>query len=132
MSVRDGLVLLILVSCLTTHLPIPTLPPAKSALLQKHKDVAEQLANAEKASSVLAKEQRVALARSLEGFVTALADSGVSPAALEVLTEEGWAKKEDWTREQWEYWQTWGFFRQFARFVRVLPMSVALGFVLFF
>lgn len=89
---------------------------AAKALDARVAEVAEALSNAEKGSSVLAREQRVALAKALEGFVAALVSQTTSDA-LAVLTAEGWEARADWTREQWELWETWGWFRNFCRFV---------------
>lgn len=70
----------------------------------------------------------MAFAKTLEGFVTALTSSSVSSEALNVLTEEEWDDRKNWSREQWEYWQTWGWFRQFARYVSAFEnINVSVG-----
>lgn len=99
---------------------------AARALIAKHfnarvAEVSEALSNAEKGLSVLAREQRMALAKALEGFVAALVEKS-SPETLAILTSDGWDARDDWTREQWEQWETWGWFRNFCRFVRNSPL----------
>jgi len=78
-------------------------------------EVSEALTNAEKGSTVLAREQRVALAKALEGFVSTLVRKA-SHESRGILSAEGWDSRASWAREQWEYWGTWGWFRHFCRF----------------
>ncbi|KAH6896461.1 cap binding protein 80-PB [Coprinopsis sp. MPI-PUGE-AT-0042] len=78
-----------------------------------------QLVTALKAYSSLTKEQRMALSRTLEGFVESLAPGPTArhpnPHARTVVTEEGWEARESWGRDEWNAWETWGWYRQFCR-----------------
>ncbi|KAF9558221.1 hypothetical protein CPC08DRAFT_743399 [Agrocybe pediades] len=77
------------------------------------------LSTALKAFSSLTKEQRTALSRTLEGFVACLAPSAsdphANPHARTVITEEAWANRANWERDEWNAWETWGWYRQFCR-----------------
>ena len=77
-------------------------------------DVAESptLAAALKAHSTLTRDQKTALVRAMDGFVSYLATAG------SVLTPEAWHARESWGQREWEQWETWGWFRQFCRAVR--------------
>jgi len=79
------------------------------------------LTTALKAFSSLTKEQRTALSRTLEGFVACLApsasDSHANPHARTVITEEAWNNRANWERDEWNAWETWGWYRQFCRAV---------------
>lgn len=94
-------------------------------LESSHKAVAENLANAVKAYTVLTREQKTALARVLEGFVTALASNAAS-TTLSILTADGWADRGEWTQGQWECWETWGWYRHFSRYVSLLFFSLRI------
>jgi hypothetical protein len=83
-------------------------------------EVSEALTNAEKGSTVLAREQRMALAKALQGFISILVHKS-SPERRGVLNAEGWDARASWAPEQWECWETWGWFRHFCRFVSLLP-----------
>jgi nuclear cap-binding protein subunit 1 len=80
-----------------------------------------QLVTALKAYASLTKEQRMALSRTLEGFVESLAPGPTArhpnPHARTVVTEEGWEGRESWGRDEWNAWETWGWYRQFCRAV---------------
>ncbi|KAG5643263.1 hypothetical protein DXG03_001273 [Asterophora parasitica] len=80
------------------------------------------LATALKAFTSLTREQKGALSRTLEGFVNALSPadsdaSAVTPNAhtRTVITESAWLNRANWDDEEWNAWQTWGWYRQFCR-----------------
>ncbi|KAF9480787.1 cap binding protein 80-PB [Pholiota conissans] len=77
------------------------------------------LSTALKAFSSLTREQKAALSRTLEGFVACLAPSKTekhaNPKARTVITEEAWANRTNWERDEWNAWETWGWYRQFCR-----------------
>ncbi|KAJ3777062.1 MIF4G like-domain-containing protein [Lentinula raphanica] len=77
------------------------------------------LASALKAFSSLTREQKTALSRTLEGFVSCLAPSPTSlhpnPKAREILTEHSWHNRANWGKEEWNAWETWGWYRHFCR-----------------
>ena len=76
-----------------------------------------------KAFSSLTKEQKAALSRTLEGFVASLAPSSTdphaNPHARTVITEEAWENRANWDRDEWNAWETWGWYRQFCRVVSI-------------
>lgn len=80
------------------------------------------LTTALKAFSTLKKEQKMALSRTLDGFVACLLPSETHPnvSAREVVSENAWQNRVTWGREEWNSWETWGWYRQFCRAVRVL------------
>ncbi|KAF8898142.1 MIF4G like-domain-containing protein [Gymnopilus junonius] len=77
------------------------------------------LTTALKAFSSLTKEQKTALSKTLEGFVKCLApsstDAHANPHARTVITEEAWNNRANWDRDEWNAWETWGWYRQFCR-----------------
>ncbi|KAJ3864570.1 MIF4G like-domain-containing protein [Lentinula novae-zelandiae] len=77
------------------------------------------LAVAVKAFSSLTREQKAALSRTLEGFVSCLAPSISSshpnPKAREILTENSWHNRANWGKDEWIAWETWGWYRHFCR-----------------
>ncbi|KAF5322475.1 hypothetical protein D9619_001169 [Psilocybe cf. subviscida] len=77
------------------------------------------LTTALKAFSSLTKEQKTALSRTLEGFVACLAPkstaTNANPHARTVITEDAWTNRADWGRDEWNAWETWGWYRQFCR-----------------
>jgi len=79
------------------------------------------LTTALKASSSLTKEQKTAFSRTLEGFVSCLApsvsDPHANPHARTIITEEAWDNRASWGRDEWNAWETWGWYRQFCRVV---------------
>lgn len=81
------------------------------------------LVTALKAFTSLTKEQKAALSRTLEGFVSCLApsetDSNPNPHARTVITENAWHNRASWGKDEWNAWETWGWYRQFCRAVRV-------------
>ncbi|KAJ3496811.1 hypothetical protein NLJ89_g10434 [Agrocybe chaxingu] len=78
-----------------------------------------QLTTALRAFSSLTKEQKTVLSRTLEGFVSSLAPSESSPYpnphARTVIIEEAWSNRANWGRDEWNAWETWGWYRQFCR-----------------
>ncbi|KXN84222.1 Nuclear cap-binding protein subunit 1 [Leucoagaricus sp. SymC.cos] len=77
------------------------------------------LETALKASESLIREQKAALSRTLEGFVSCLApsagDSNPNPHSRNVIGEEAWQNRDNWGRDEWNAWETWGWYRQFVR-----------------
>lgn len=77
------------------------------------------LVTALKAFSSLTKEQKAALSKTLEGFVSCLApsltDPSPNPHARTVISEEAWENRANWGRDEWSAWETWGWYRQFCR-----------------
>ncbi|KAF8164887.1 MIF4G like-domain-containing protein [Crassisporium funariophilum] len=77
------------------------------------------LLTALKAVSSLTKEQKTALSRTLDGFVSCLAPSSTdphpNPHARTVISEEAWNNRANWGRDEWNAWETWGWYRQFCR-----------------
>ena len=101
-----------------------------SFLIQFPTEEAEQLqvdnpalTTALKAVSSLTKEQKAALSRTLEGFVSCLAPSPTdphpNPQARTVISEAAWDNRANWGRDEWNAWETWGWYRQFCRVVRL-------------
>ncbi|RXW20034.1 hypothetical protein EST38_g5825 [Candolleomyces aberdarensis] len=78
-----------------------------------------QLVVALKAYSSLTKEQRMALSKTLEGFVGCLAPTSTAPHpnphARTVIEESAWENRANWGRDEWNAWETWGWYRQFCR-----------------
>jgi nuclear cap-binding protein subunit 1 len=99
--------------------------PARD-LESNHKTISEALASALKAYSILTREQKTALARVLEGFVTALSVNA-TPNLLLVIAADGWDHRVDWTQVQWECWETWGWYRHFCRYVSLRPFLFDLA-----
>ncbi|KAG6919498.1 hypothetical protein DXG01_005087 [Tephrocybe rancida] len=77
------------------------------------------LTTALKALDSLTAEQKAALSRTLEGFVTCLApvaaDANPNPHARTVITEQAWHNRANWDNDEWNAWETWGWYRQFCR-----------------
>lgn len=84
------------------------------------------LTTALKAVSSLTKEQKAALSRTLEGFVSCLAPSPTdphpNPHARTVISEDAWDNRANWGRDEWNAWETWGWYRQFCRAVSFSPL----------
>ncbi|KIJ70616.1 hypothetical protein HYDPIDRAFT_172390 [Hydnomerulius pinastri MD-312] len=78
-----------------------------------------QLTTALKAFTSLTREQKGALSRTIEGFVSCLApspgDVRQNPHGQTVITEEAWEKRATWFNDEWETWETWGWYRHFCR-----------------
>ncbi|KAG8851988.1 hypothetical protein FRB96_009004 [Tulasnella sp. 330] len=65
-----------------------------------------------KAHATLTRDQKTALVRALDEFVSYL---GFSSSAGTVLRHESWQSRESWGLDEWSSWQTWGWYRQFCR-----------------
>ncbi|KAJ8592671.1 hypothetical protein M405DRAFT_28898 [Rhizopogon salebrosus TDB-379] len=78
-----------------------------------------QLTVALKAFASLTREQKGALARTIEGFVSCLAPppsaGRQNPHAQTVITEQGWETRSEWQADEWNTWETWGWYRHFCR-----------------
>ncbi|KAG1902824.1 MIF4G like-domain-containing protein [Suillus fuscotomentosus] len=78
-----------------------------------------QLTVALKAFASLTREQKGALARTIEGFVSCLAPSPSAgrqnPYAETVITEQAWEVRATWSADEWNTWETWGWYRHFCR-----------------
>lgn len=72
-----------------------------------------------KAYSMLTKEQRMVLSKTLEGFLNCLAPAPTAPHpnphARTVITEAAWENRANWGRDEWNAWETWGWYKQFCR-----------------
>ncbi|KAJ3570164.1 hypothetical protein NP233_g4582 [Leucocoprinus birnbaumii] len=77
------------------------------------------LETALKASESLVREQKAALSRTLEGFISCLAPSAggsnPNPCARTIIGEEAWQNRDSWGRDEWNAWETWGWYRQCVR-----------------
>ncbi|KAJ7638392.1 MIF4G like-domain-containing protein [Roridomyces roridus] len=77
------------------------------------------LTTALKAFTSLTREQKAALSRTLDGFVSCLApgasDANPNPHSRVVISEDGWSDRAGWEKDQWDAWETWGWYRQFCR-----------------
>ncbi|KAF8341647.1 armadillo-type protein [Cantharellus anzutake] len=76
--------------------------------------VFENLNTALKARSILTREQKAALARILDGFVSSLVLQA-TVGQLDTLKPGHWDLREQWTQAQWQYWETFGWYRHFCR-----------------
>lgn len=81
-------------------------------LEERHKAVSENLNTAIKTHSILTREQKMALARALDGFVSSLVLQATS-AQLDTLNADGWEYRDQWTQAQWQYWETFGWYGHF-------------------
>lgn len=72
------------------------------------------LAAALKAHSTLTRDQKTALVRALDGFVSFL---GFTPQSGVVITKDAWHSRNNWEDDPWDSWETWGWFRHFCRAV---------------
>jgi nuclear cap-binding protein subunit 1 len=79
------------------------------------------LTTALKAFASLTREQNVALSRTLDGFVSCLApsssDPNPNPHSREVISMNAWHNRTNWGQDEWNAWETWGWYRQFCRSV---------------
>lgn len=75
-------------------------------------------------------EHKLAIRNSLEGFINCLTAETIKPNVREVITERAWHNRANWEDEDWEAWVTWGWYRHWARIVRVLEFSQWLFLVL--
>jgi nuclear cap-binding protein subunit 1 len=91
------------------------------------------LTTALKAFASLTREQKGALSRTLDGFVSCLApaatDSNPNPHARIVISDEGWNDRAAWDKDQWNAWETWGWYRQFCRSVSCLVEFLSSSYV---
>ncbi|KAF9224403.1 hypothetical protein BS17DRAFT_779738 [Gyrodon lividus] len=78
-----------------------------------------QLTTALKAFTSLTREQKCALSRTIEGFVSCLAlspsDPHQNPWGQNVITEQAWERRLTWSDDDWRTWGTWGWYRHFCR-----------------
>ena len=76
------------------------------------------LASASKAFTILTREQKAALSRTLDGFVDCLVSaSNPNPNAKSIVTDHAWHNRANWTEDEWITWETWGWYRHFCRMV---------------
>lgn len=82
------------------------------------------LETALKASESLVREQKAALSRTLEGFISCLAPpeggSNPNPNSRGIIDEGEWNNRANWNSDDWNAWETWGWYRQFVREVSCL------------
>ena len=75
-----------------------------------------------KAFTSLTREQKAALARTLDGFITCLVPppgaAVPNPHTKTVISEHAWQNRANWGSEEWNAWETWGWYRHFCRLVR--------------
>ncbi|KAG8218274.1 MIF4G like-domain-containing protein [Butyriboletus roseoflavus] len=87
----------------------------------KQDDSAEnpQLITALKAFTSLTREQKGALSRTIQGFVSCLApspgDAYQNPYGHSVIGDEAWEQRSTWSNNEWKTWETWGWYRHFCR-----------------
>jgi nuclear cap-binding protein subunit 1 len=85
------------------------------------------LLTAVKAFTSLTREQKTTLSRALEGFVSCLApadsETRMNPCTRSVLTQESWEQRGDWGADEWNAWETWGWYQHFCRAVRIVPIE---------
>lgn len=80
------------------------------------------LTTALKAFASLTREQKTALSRALDGFISCLAPSASDSTGRTrhtplVISEKAWDDRENWGGDEWNVWETWGWYRQFCRAV---------------
>ncbi|KAF9821012.1 hypothetical protein IEO21_00989 [Rhodonia placenta] len=74
------------------------------------------LSTALKAFTTLTREQKAALSRTLDGFVSYLAaEDRLSSLAGDVITEKAWQNRANWDQPEWNTWETWCWYRHFSR-----------------
>lgn len=77
------------------------------------------LTTAVKGLGTLTKEQKTALSKTLDGFVLFLVPlagtTNANPETRNILVEKAWHNRANWGADEWNAWQTWGFYRQFCR-----------------
>ncbi|KAI0346958.1 hypothetical protein BDW22DRAFT_476190 [Trametopsis cervina] len=74
------------------------------------------LTTALKAFSILTREQKAVLSRTLDGFVDCLASATKpNPNATSVVAETSWHNRANWSEAEWVVWETWGWYRHFCR-----------------
>ena len=73
-----------------------------------------------KAVSSLTREQKAALSRTLERCLAPPpTDPHPNPHARTVISEAAWDNRANWGRDEWNPWETWGWYRQLCRVVRL-------------
>lgn len=84
------------------------------------------MASAMKAFTILTREQKAALSRTLDGFVDCLASAtNPNPSAKSIVSENAWHNRANWTEDEWITWETWGWYRHFCRMVRnIEPLRI--------
>jgi nuclear cap-binding protein subunit 1 len=80
-----------------------------------------QLVAALKAYAAVTREQKLTLARVLEGFVHTLHTS--SDAARRVIAANTWDGHASWGDEEWVAWRTWMWYKHFCRVVRAITCN---------
>jgi hypothetical protein len=65
----------------------------------------------------------------LDGFVSCLApspsDLNPNPHASVIITEKAWHNRANWSGDEWNTWETWGWYRQFCRAVCLSGYTVS-------
>jgi len=76
------------------------------------------LTTAVKAFNSLTREQKSVLSRALDGFAACLVPLPSEPNknefAREVIQENVWHNRINWGAEEWNAWETWGWYRHFC------------------
>ena len=92
-----------------------------------------QLVTALKAFASLTREQKGALSRTIEGFVSCLApspgDAHQNPYGQSVIGDGAWDQRQTWSNDEWKTWETWGWYRHFCRTVCLFLSFGTLGLV---
>ncbi|KZV85661.1 hypothetical protein EXIGLDRAFT_725587 [Exidia glandulosa HHB12029] len=87
----------------------------------------EAVISAKKACEVLARDQRTALAKTLECFIQRLTDPAAPRAVLE---PSSWDARESWGAPEWHTWQAWCWYRHFCRayapYLRAYAQSLSI------
>lgn len=82
-----------------------------------------QLTTALKAFTSLTREQKGALSRAIEGFVSCLApsphDAYQNTYGRSVIGDDAWEQRRTWSNNEWRAWETFGWYRHFCRMVRL-------------
>jgi len=74
-----------------------------------------QLTTALKAFTILTREQKYALTYTIEGFVACLAAGDAAARSQKIIGEPAWENRGSWDNEEWNTWETWGWYRHFCR-----------------
>lgn len=81
------------------------------------------LTTALKAFNSLTREQKSVLSRTLDGFTACLtpllSEPNKNEFAREVIQENVWHNRINWGIEEWNAWETWGWYRHFCGSVRL-------------
>jgi len=76
------------------------------------------LTTALKAFNSLTREQKSVLSRTLDGFTACLtpfpSELNKNEFAREVIQENVWHNRINWGIEEWNAWETWGWYRHFC------------------